>query len=183
MMILVLFALYSIFDMSLRVLGFGRAKIEATDYARQGLAKMERDIRAAYPVNAANPSDYPTMSQSRRLLDPSGSGAKQITFGNDLNGNRRIDPDEVITYSLGGSSPPYTLLRNSEPAIEYVEDINFTYFTRQGSTPTTLSASNEKDIERVRIELAVRVPPGTLGTRTAATQNLTTTVALRSRGN
>lgn len=183
MMIVMLFALHSIFDMSLRVFGYGRAKIEATDNARLGLARMEREIRAAYPVNTASASAYPTSSENRRLLDPAQSGANRITFGNDSNRNRKVDSNEVITYALSGSGPPYTLERNSQPAIEYVESLNFTYFTRQGSTAITPSATNEKDIERVRIELTVRVPPGTLGTQTAATQTLTTTVALRNRGN
>jgi Tfp pilus assembly protein PilW len=181
-MILVLFALYSIFDMSLRVFSFGNAKVEATDNARLGLEKVAREIRAAFPVNTANATAHPTTSESRRLLNSGGSGPKQITFGNDLNGNRRVDTNEVITYSLSGSGPPYTLLRNSQPAIEYVEDINFTYFARQGSTPITLSGANETNVERVVIELTVRVPPGTRGTMNDATQTLTTTVALRNRG-
>ena len=43
LMLLVLFALYSIFDMGLRVVGFGNASTEAADNARLGLAKMERE--------------------------------------------------------------------------------------------------------------------------------------------
>lgn len=54
MMVIVLFALYSIFDMSIRVFSFGNDKVEAVQTARQGLEKMEREIRAAYPVNGAN---------------------------------------------------------------------------------------------------------------------------------
>ena len=49
-MIVVMFGLYSIFDMSLRVYAFGNNKVEATQNARLGLEKMEREIRAAYQV-------------------------------------------------------------------------------------------------------------------------------------
>jgi len=50
-MIVVLFALYSIFDMGIRVFSFGNDKIEATEQARLGMEKMTREIRAAYPVD------------------------------------------------------------------------------------------------------------------------------------
>ena len=57
MMIVVLMALYSIFDMSVRIASFSNNKVEAVAGARVGLEKMEREIRAAYQVdsNAANP--------------------------------------------------------------------------------------------------------------------------------
>lgn len=175
LMIVVLFALYSIFDMSLKVFGFGNAKVEAADNARQGVAKMEREIRAAYPLDKTNGNI--TLFTDR--------GSKKITFGNDLNGNRRIvdtfgsvDANERITYELSGSSPPYTLLRNSEPVVEYVEDVNFTYLTRQDSAP-----ADEATIEKVRMELKILVPSGALGAQNAVRQNLTTDVALRNRGN
>ena len=50
-MLIVLFALYSIFDMGIRVFSFGNDKIEATEQARLGMEKMTREIRAAYPVD------------------------------------------------------------------------------------------------------------------------------------
>ena len=53
MMLTVLFALYSIFDMSLRVFGFGSDKVEAVENARLGLEKMERELRGAYPYDKA----------------------------------------------------------------------------------------------------------------------------------
>jgi prepilin-type N-terminal cleavage/methylation domain-containing protein len=48
-MIVVLSALYGIFDMGLRTFSFGNNKVEAVENARLGLEKMEREIRAAYP--------------------------------------------------------------------------------------------------------------------------------------
>ena len=47
-MMIVFFALYSIFDMTLKVFSFGNNKVEATESARIGMEKMEREIRQAY---------------------------------------------------------------------------------------------------------------------------------------
>ena len=52
-MIIVMFGLYSIFDMSLRVYGVGNDKVEATQNARMGLDKISRELRAAYPASKA----------------------------------------------------------------------------------------------------------------------------------
>ncbi len=117
-MIIVLFALYGIFDMSIRVFQFGNNKVEAVENARLGLEKMEREIRAAYPVDkitpAPNRKDYvffnPGVPGTAAL-----PGQRSITFGNDLPdppvaANRRIvdpatgatEPGEEITYALTG---------------------------------------------------------------------------------
>ncbi len=165
--ITVMFALYSIFDMSIRVFSFGNSKIEATENARLGLEKMEREIRAAYPHDKAN--------SNTTLL--AAWTATQITFGNDLNGNRVVDPGEVITYRRG--SDPATLERvkggSAQPVIEYVDGLSFQYLNRFGG-----SASSEGEIAVVRINLSIRVD------RSAgepATQTLATDVALRNRVN
>jgi prepilin-type N-terminal cleavage/methylation domain-containing protein len=117
-MIVVLFALYSIFDTSIRVFSFGNDKIEAVENARLGLQKMEREIRAAYPVNG------PTSTGSNRYRffnadgtnPPSGAAwptATQITFGNELGspGDRLIrcpsvTSCEYITYKLTSTANP-----------------------------------------------------------------------------
>jgi prepilin-type N-terminal cleavage/methylation domain-containing protein len=118
-MIVVLFALYSIFDMSIRVFSFGNDKSEAVQNARLGLEKMEREIRAAYPVNGPTS----TGTTRYRFFDangtnpPSGAAwptATQITFGNELGspGDRLIrcpDPPascEYITYKLTSTGDP-----------------------------------------------------------------------------
>src|SRR5215203_1162674 len=49
-MMIVFFALYSIFDTSVRIFSYGSNKVEAVESARLGLERMEREIRAAYPV-------------------------------------------------------------------------------------------------------------------------------------
>jgi prepilin-type N-terminal cleavage/methylation domain-containing protein len=181
LMILVLFALYSIFDTSLRVFGFGNDKAEAVENARLGLEKMERETRAAYPYDktAATPDEH--------LFDSRTPTA--ITIGNDLDGNRKIEcPSaagacEEITYQSSGS----TLQRiNSaagtpQPVVEFVRDVDgdgkaltFEYLDRNGNTVTAESA-----ISMVRIKLEVAVDRGIHDQ--PVTQILETDVALRNR--
>jgi type II secretory pathway component PulJ len=174
-MIAVMFALYSIFDMSLRVFSFGNDKTEAVENARLGLEKMEREIRAAYPYNKPAAQNhllwspgYPTMG----AIPPS----NQISFGNDLNGNRVVDSDEVITYRRNASTP--TILEREkgvspQPVVEHVDGLTFEYLDRYGA-----NATSESTVASVHITLVIRVDRGLGG---PATQTLTTDVALRNR--
>lgn len=172
LMITVLFALYNIFDMGIRVFSFGNDKVEAVENARLGLEKMERELRAAYP--------YDKLNGNNALLAARTSNS--VTFGNDLNGNRKIDPDtEQITYSLSGGSPA-TLQRNDQPVVEFVSDVDgdgsaltFEYMNANGTT-----ATNEADTSVVRIKLEVAVDRGIH--EEPVTQVLETDVALRNRG-
>jgi type II secretory pathway component PulJ len=113
MMIVVLFALYSIFDMSIRVFSFGNDKVEAVENARLGLEKLERELRAAFPRDKANNQNHlfwaynsPSTAQlPPNSPTPAGTTPGPITFGNDLNGNRKIAGDEAtesISYYLEG---------------------------------------------------------------------------------
>ncbi len=100
-MIVVLFALYSIFDMSIRVFSFGNNKVEAVENARLGLEKMEREIRAAYPYDKGNIDGAGIDSH---LLDT--MARSEITFGNDATTvNYKVDANEVIRYRLEDNSP------------------------------------------------------------------------------
>ncbi len=175
MMLIVMFALYSIFDMSLRVFGFGNDKTEATENARLGLERMEREIRAAYPQDKANGSDALITSA---LADP----ATEITFGNDRNGNRVVDANEVISYRRGtdpttlvrerpGTSPP----EGPQPVVEFVDGLTFEYLDRYGAT-----ATSEENIYMVRISLTTEVDRSLAD---PTTQTLSTDVALRNRTN
>lgn len=169
-MITVMFALYSIFDMSLRVFGFGNDKTEATENARLGLERMEREIRAAYPYNkAATPSDEKLFAAWT---------ADQITFGNDLNGNRLVDPNEVISFRRDVGNPTTLVRENngtSQPVVEFVDGLSFEYLDRYGST-----ATSEPNIYMVRISLTTKVDRSLAD---ATTQTLSTDVALRNRTN
>ncbi len=170
MMLTVLFALYSIFDMGLRVFGYGNDKTEATENARLGIERMEREIRAAYPYNKASNNNTLIVS----------AAADRITFGNDLNGNRVVDSNEVISYQRGAD--PTTLVREnngtSQPVVEYVDGLSFEYLDRYG---TSLGTSPPEDqIRMVRISLTSEVDRSLAD---PTTQTLTTDVALRNRTN
>lgn len=181
MMVVVLFALYSIFDMSMRVFGFGNDKAEAAENARLGLEKMEREIRAAYPYDKA------ATTPDEHLFDSWTSTA--ITFGNDLDGNRKIEcPNasggcEEITYQLSGSTLQRTnsAAGTPQPVVEFATDIDgddealtFEYLDR-AETPVTA----EDAIYMVRIKLEVAVDRGIH--EEPVTQVLETDVALRNR--
>ena len=194
-MLTVMFALYSIFDMSIRVFAFGNDKVEAAESARLGLDKMARELRSAYPADRVNGNTrlFWTESAPGALPAPTAPppATGPITFGNDLNGNRRIydpvtgnlDSREQITYRLSGS----TLQRRASPAVNWdpvvanVQDVDgdgqaitFTYLDENGNTVGAASA-----IRTVRVKLEIEVNRG-VG-RKDATQTLQTDVTLRNR--
>ena len=110
-MIVVLFALYSIFDMGLRIFSFGNDKVEAVENARVGLEKMEREMRAAYPYDkvGGEPQLFwvystPTTEQvpPNNPTAP-GTSPGPVAFGNNLNTNYKVAGDEAtenIIYYL-----------------------------------------------------------------------------------
>ena len=200
-MIIVLFGLYSIFDMGLRVFSFGNNKVDATAKARLGMEKMEREIRAAYPVDRLNGRThvfFPSGFANPAASDPTLPGEQSITFGNDLPSsagappNRMIDPEEAITYELRNSDgtaacpdpavdpdADCTVFRREgsggtfEPMVESVvpDGLTFTYL-RNNMAPAT--AADGTDIGVVRITLEVNVD--------GVEQTLTTDADLRNRG-
>ena len=123
-MVPVLMALYSIFDMSVRASMVGNNKTEAVESARLGLEKMEREIRAAYPVDASVVPAQRVLFFSANGASPPAAAAmptaSQITFGNELGAEGAGDgkilcgtPCEYITYKLtddvAGSSASCTV--------------------------------------------------------------------------
>jgi len=195
-MIVVMFALYSIFDMSIRVFSFSNDKVEATANARLGMEKMEREVRAAYPVDRINGKQhvfFPSGSPDPAISTPVLPAQQSITFGNDIPSgglpNRKIDPGEAITYELrhrNGSVCPATgtegvcaLVRRQgasggfQPVVEYVIPNGLTFqYLRSNLSPAT--AIDGTDIGVVRITLEVNVD--------GVEQTLTTDVDLRNRG-
>ena len=183
-MVTVMFALYSIFDMSLRVYGVGNDKVEATQNARIGLDKIARELRAAYPASKAGGKTQLFWAPGACLTAVMPTQT-QITFGNDSNGNRMIcnattglmDAGEEITYSVSGS----TLQRNGQPVVEFLQDLDgdgkaltFTYMDAKGTT-----TSSEAAIARVHVKLEVAVDRGIH--EEPVKQTLETDVALRNR--
>ncbi len=201
-MVVVLFALYSVFDMSIRVYSFGNDKTEAVENARLGLEKMEREIRGAYPYDLATiPTKTHLFWNSSTPTSKAIPSATLITFGNDLDSDYQVATDtstEQITYNLSSATctvtVPCTLRRTvgtgpAQPVVEFVQDVDgdgnaltFKYFTANGTeiNPTSPGSYTETDIAMVRIKLEVAVDRGIQ--KQLVTQSLTTNVALRNRG-
>ena len=204
-MSVVLLSLGSIFDMSVKIFSFGNNKVEATESARIGMEKMEREIRAAYPVDVNNAGTHLFFSANGSTSNPPQAmpTATQITFGNELGaegaGNGKIDclsvaNCEYITYKLSAPSNAApctlsptgcsTLLRvntaNSgdagAPVSENAVVPGGLAFTYLKRDGTT--AATEGEIAKVRVSLEIRVDPGT---KNSARQRLTTEIDLRNR--
>lgn len=191
MMVVVLFALHAVFDATVRIFDLGGDRLEAVESARLGLEKMQREIRAAYPYDAATGADH--------LLWRAGAPATgavpapdRITFGNDLNGNGKIDCPppparssacEIVTYGVyrpsGGST--YALGRarsrggSLQPVVGHVADVDgdgealtFEYLDAAGNP-----AAEEARVSAVHIKLEIEVE--------GRGQALATKVYLRNR--
>jgi type II secretory pathway pseudopilin PulG len=191
-MIVVLFALYSIFDMTIKIFSFGNDKVEATENARIGLETMEREIRAAYPVDRVNGLQHIFFAPGFPAT-PARPGPQTITFGNDLSSpNRKVDPGEEITYELRvsqnfnnacpttGTGGVCTLVRRQgatgsfQPVVDYVVPNGLTFEYLRSNLTATDPAGDGTDIGVVRIELEVN--------KDGRRQVLTTDVDLRNRG-
>jgi prepilin-type N-terminal cleavage/methylation domain-containing protein len=203
-MMIVFFALYSIFDMSVRIFSVGNNKVEAMESAREGMEKMEREIRAAYPVDAGNSKTYLFFDANGSTSDPPKAVAlsdEQITFGNELGaegaGDGKITcnppstPCEYITYKLTDdasntacTTAPCSLRRvNRATSTNWGDPLGENVFTPGGLTFTYLQsngapATSEDNIAKVRVRLRITVKPGT---KYAASQILTTDIDLRNR--
>ena len=118
-MIVVFFALYSIFDMSLRVFSFGNNKVEAVENARLGLEKMEREIRAAIQSTADASILRPTVRSTPRrfCLGPQTPSAMRSVRAvkrddrvlhplrvHNLQADRRDDPSNAVVHRLSVST-------------------------------------------------------------------------------
>jgi hypothetical protein len=69
--------------MSIRVFSFGNDKVEATENARLGLEKMEREVRAAYPADKINDLEHVFFDRANPTVATL-PAQRSITFGNDL---------------------------------------------------------------------------------------------------
>jgi prepilin-type N-terminal cleavage/methylation domain-containing protein len=176
-MIVVFFALHSIFDMSVKVFTFGNSKVEAVESARAAMEKMEREIRQAPPYDRnASPADT-------HVFDTWTPTA--IRFGNDLDGNGAIvcnttgPPCEKIGYQRNGT----TLERdnsstgaNFQPVADNVQSLAFTYYDSNGNVVN--SGGTEANVDRVMVRMVVTV---NRSVGNPATQTLTTVIDLRNR--
>jgi type II secretory pathway component PulJ len=176
-MIVVLLALFGLFDMSLKVFSYGNNKVEAVESARVGMEKMEREIRQAVPSADAQMFDWWTSAE--------------IRFGNDLDGNGVIAcPNstgrcEKIGYRLNGttlgrdntSAGTTNTVANLQPVAEHVQSLTFTYYDRAGNEVVP-GVDDEVDIDRVLVSIGISVNEGV---GRSGTQTLTSVVDLRNR--
>ncbi len=203
-MLVVLFALYSIFDMSIRVFSFGNNKVEAAENARLGVEKIQREMRAAFPVDV-NVTDVPKrlfFNANGTTADPPEQmpSSTQVTFGNETNtvgtSAGKIDcPSsttcEYITYKLTAkesntacTASPCTLRRVNaasssatagDAVVENVIPGGLTFaFYKSDGT----AATNQGEIERVQVRLDIAVDQGS---QNKGTQRLSTDIDLRNR--
>ena len=182
MMFAVLFALYAVFDVSVRAFGYGGDRVEAVGNARLAMDRMEREIRAAYPYDQ-------TTDPPRRYLfldplnptEPMVPTATRIAFGNETTGDRKIGTSEVIGYYLSG----HDLKRSKGGSVQTLLDsvatdgLRFTPCRSAGDCPPAVAVTDEAEIRLLRIELAVEVERRG---EDPARQRLTTDVYLRNRG-
>jgi type II secretory pathway component PulJ len=182
MMFAVLFALYAVFDVSVRAFGYGGDRLEAVENARLAMGGMEREIRAAHPYDlTSNPPKRYLFLNPNDTTQPAVPTATRIVFGNETGGDRRIVASEVIGYYLSG----HELKRSKGGGVQTLVDsvptdgLRFTYCRSADECPPTLAITDEAEIRIVRIALAVEVERrGEDPTR----QTLTTDVYLRNRG-
>src|SRR5829696_2803311 len=119
MMFAVLFALYAVFDVSVRAFGYGGDRVEAVGNARLAMDRMEREIRAAYPYDQTTnpPKRYLFLDQ----LNPTKAAvptSTRLSFGNETTGDRKIGSSEVIGYYLSG----HDLMRSKGGSVQTLLD-------------------------------------------------------------
>ncbi len=160
LMVVVLSALYSVSAMSLRVFTVGNDKVEAVESARVGMEKMEREIRAAYPVSSSSSTLFFNANGSASnppQLMPTQNGS-QITFGNNL-GAPVGDPggaDEVITCGAPCEYITYKLTEGTG------DDTSNTPCTAASPPPCTLRRVNAASSGALGAPAVENVAPGGL---------------------
>jgi type II secretory pathway component PulJ len=181
MLFAVLFALYAIFDVSVRTFGYGRDRLESVENARLALGKMEREIRAAYPHDlTSTPPKRHLFSNPADPTKPAVPTATRVAFGNETGGDRTIGPTEVIGYYLSG----YDLKRSKGGSVQTLvesvpaDGLRFTPCRTANDCPPTLAITEESEIRLLRIELAVEVRRRA---QDPTRQTLATDVYLRNR--
>jgi type II secretory pathway component PulJ len=181
MLFAVLFALYAIFDVSVRTFGYSRDRLESVENARLALGKMEREIRTAYPYDlTSNPPKRHLFSNPADPTRPAVPTATRVAFGNETGGDRKIGPTEVIGYYLSG----HDLKRSKGGSVQTLVDsvpadgLRFTPCRTADDCPPTLAITDESEVRLLRIELTVEVRRRA---QDPTRQTLATDVYLRNR--
>jgi len=181
MMFAVLFALYAVFDVSVRAFGYGGDRVEAVANARLAMDRMTREIRAAYPYDRTTdpPRGY-LFLDPLNPTQPAVPTATRVAFGNETGGDRRIGPTEVIGYYLSGQDLKRSKGGSAQTLADSVptDGLRFTPCRTPDDCPPALSITDETEIRLLRIELAVEVRRRA---QDPTRQTLATDVYLRNR--
>jgi type II secretory pathway component PulJ len=182
MMFAVLFALYAVFDVSVRAFGYGGDRMEAVGNARLALGRMEREIRAAYPYDlTTDPPKRYLFLDPLNPTRPAAPTATRLAFGNETDGDQKIGPSEVVGYYQSG----HDLKRSKGGSVQTLVDsvatdgLRFTPCRSADDCPPAVAVTDEAEVRLVRIELAVEVERRG---EDPARQRLATDVYLRNRG-
>lgn len=150
----VMFSLYAVFDATVRVFEVAGDELEATESARLGMARMEREIRAAYPHDDGV------------LLDA--WEPNRIAFR-----NKPTDaPPETVVYSGSAGYLRRDGQRLAGP-LAGPDGLRFAYC--RSASDCSSPVGGEGEIGLVRITLSVR------SGEPDEARTLTTDVALRNR--
>lgn len=103
MMFAVLFALYAVFDVSVRAFNYRGDRVQAVGDARLALGSIEREIRAAYPYDlTTDPPRRYVFLDPLNPTRPTVPTETRLAFGNETDGDRKIGASEVVRYYLSG---------------------------------------------------------------------------------
>lgn len=181
MMFAVLFALYAVFDVSVRAFGYGGDRVEAVANARLVMDRMTREIRVAYPYDPT--ADPPRRHLFLNPLDPTEPAvptATRLAFGNETTGDRKIGASEVIGYYSSGQD----LKRSKGGSVQTLLDtvatngLRLTPCRTAEDCPPAVALTDEAAVRLLRIELTVEVQRRG---EDPARQRLATDVYLRNR--
>jgi prepilin-type N-terminal cleavage/methylation domain-containing protein len=181
MMFAVLFALYAVFDVSVRAFGYGGDRVEAVANARLAMDRMTREIRAAYPYDQT--TDPPRRYLFLHPLDPTEPAvptATRLSFGNETTGDRKIEASEVIGYYSSGHDLKRSKGGSTQTLLDTVatNGLRLTPCRTAEDCPPAVAVTDEAEIRLLRIELTVEVQRRG---EDPARQRLATDVYLRNR--
>jgi type II secretory pathway component PulJ len=90
MMFAVLFALYAVFDVSVRAFNYRGDRVQAVGDARLALGSIEREIRAAYPYDlTTDPPRRYVFLDPLNPTRPTVPTETRLAFGNETDGDRK----------------------------------------------------------------------------------------------
>lgn len=166
--LVLLAAVYSVFLVQNKELRNQEQITEMQQNARMAMEMMSRDLMmAGYGARSSLPKCAGTTPATNACVGIRAANADSISFTMDVTDNvgtggpdgDRDDANENITYDVNTSDGVPALRRNTQPVVNNVSALSFTYLP---APPT--GTINLADIERIQISITTRtanVDPGT----------------------